>query len=155
MAKFIIALRDEVTIARLLFVEVEANTEDQAKGMVQDNADDLVAAFNDSVEESDINVVAWEAELSSLPSTISKLVNWDDAKSVIHPLAFVWDGDTDTDDQPCNYLNHYECDDCSQAWEDRWSCACDDECPECGGSVGPSYSDVTNLDTGEVERQEW
>ncbi|RNC93460.1 hypothetical protein [Oceaniradius stylonematis] len=32
------------------------------------------------------------------------------------------------------YLNTYECDYCSAAWEDEWSCLCDDECPYCGAS---------------------
>ena len=26
----------------------------------------------------------------------------------------------------------YRCPDCGEAWEDEWSCACNDECPGCG-----------------------
>ncbi len=32
------------------------------------------------------------------------------------------------------YLNKYECSECGTAWEDEWSCMCDDECPNCGAS---------------------
>lgn len=35
--------------------------------------------------------------------------------------------------------NTYECD-CGATWEDIWSCACDDECPECGTDIEPSKS---------------
>ena len=66
-----------------------------------------------------------------------------------------WDGDTDSDGAPCNFLNTYECDDCDTAWEDRWSCACDDDCPKCGADISPTCSDITNLKTGEVDHQKW
>lgn len=40
------------------------------------------------------------------------------------------------------YLNRYECYRCSEAWEDEWSCGCDDECPSCGARhVSPLDSD--------------
>ena len=29
-------------------------------------------------------------------------------------------------------VNCYRCPDCGEAWEDEWSCACDDTCPGCG-----------------------
>jgi predicted nucleic acid-binding Zn-ribbon protein len=32
------------------------------------------------------------------------------------------------------YRNVYDCSECGASWEDEWSCACDDECPECGTS---------------------
>jgi hypothetical protein len=32
------------------------------------------------------------------------------------------------------YRNHYACEECGHAWEDEWSCCCDDECGECGAS---------------------
>ncbi|MHA7881679.1 hypothetical protein [Nitratireductor rhodophyticola] len=28
--------------------------------------------------------------------------------------------------------NKYECDKCGYGWEGEWSCACDDDCPQCG-----------------------
>lgn len=37
---------------------------------------------------------------------------------------------TDTDGVPCYLENHYVCE-CGCEWQDTWSCACDDECPEC------------------------
>ena len=37
------------------------------------------------------------------------------------------------------YRNHYHCDDCGTAWEDEWSCCCDDECPDCGSSDWSPY----------------
>jgi len=45
----------------------------------------------------------------------------------------------DSDGELCNFVNHYECD-CGTSWIDRWSCACDDECPNCGRSISPSES---------------
>lgn len=30
------------------------------------------------------------------------------------------------------YRNAYYCNRCDEGWEDEWSCACDDECPNCG-----------------------
>lgn len=38
------------------------------------------------------------------------------------------------------FTNHYECGDCNVAWDDEWSCACDDECPECGKAYTPVRS---------------
>jgi predicted nucleic acid-binding Zn-ribbon protein len=31
-----------------------------------------------------------------------------------------------------NFTNYYRCPRCAHEWEDRWSCACNDSCPECG-----------------------
>ena len=39
------------------------------------------------------------------------------------------------------YLNRYECVECNVAWEDEWSCCCDDECPECKVDHTPFDSD--------------
>ena len=40
------------------------------------------------------------------------------------------------------FLNHYKCRQCGQAWEDEWSCMCDDECPHCGArDASPVKSD--------------
>ena len=30
------------------------------------------------------------------------------------------------------FLNFYRCERCRRRWTDEWSCACDDECPNCG-----------------------
>lgn len=35
------------------------------------------------------------------------------------------------------YLNKYECEDCDVAWDDEWSCGCDDQCPNCGHDFSP------------------
>ncbi|CAM5769871.1 hypothetical protein [Bosea minatitlanensis] len=48
---------------------------------------------------------------------------------------------TDTSGEPCRFLNHYRCDACDEEWSDRWSCACDDDCPACGASISPFDSD--------------
>ena len=29
------------------------------------------------------------------------------------------------------FLNEYYCVDCDLAWDDEWSCGCDDRCPSC------------------------
>lgn len=34
-------------------------------------------------------------------------------------------------------LNEYYCPTCDICWSDEWSCACDDDCPECGGHFTP------------------
>ena len=40
------------------------------------------------------------------------------------------------------YLNHYECEDCGRAWQNEWSCMCDDDCPHCGARhMSPVDSD--------------
>lgn len=50
----------------------------------------------------------------------------------------------DTAGNPCVWRNRYACDclDGSRSeWDSEWSCQCDDECPECGESVGPFESE--------------
>jgi hypothetical protein len=37
----------------------------------------------------------------------------------------------DNQDEP-SLLNFYKCDECGKPWQDVWSCACDDDCPNCG-----------------------
>lgn len=32
-------------------------------------------------------------------------------------------------------LVSYTCDECGTSWEQQWSCACEDECPNCGDDV--------------------
>jgi hypothetical protein len=59
--------------------------------------------------------------------------------------ADLWDGDLDTDGQPCNTTNHYHCEVCDESWEDTWSCGCDDECPTCGDAISPHESITTPL----------
>lgn len=39
------------------------------------------------------------------------------------------------------FLNSYHCKACKTSWQDEWSCACDDECPECGDDLSPEDSD--------------
>lgn len=53
---------------------------------------------------------------------------------------------TDTSGEPCRFLNHYRCDACDEEWSDRWSCACDDDCPSCGTSISPYDSDEEEYD---------
>lgn len=47
---------------------------------------------------------------------------------------------TDSDGNPCVWLNHYACD-CGNEWSDAWSCQCDDECSECGSCISPTECD--------------
>lgn len=39
------------------------------------------------------------------------------------------------------YLNHYYCEECDVAWDDRWSCMCNDKCPECNREIEPTESE--------------
>ena len=49
------------------------------------------------------------------------------------------------------YRNFYRCSECGSAWEDEWSCMCDDDCPNCGSRHWTPYEsqDLTFL----VERE--
>jgi predicted nucleic acid-binding Zn-ribbon protein len=38
------------------------------------------------------------------------------------------------------YRNFYHCTDCGTAWDDEWSCCCDDECPNCGSRNWSPYA---------------
>ncbi len=45
------------------------------------------------------------------------------------------------------FRNRYVCAECDEAWEDEWSCGCDDDCPHCGArDMGP----VDSIDLTEV-----
>ena len=44
------------------------------------------------------------------------------------------------------YSNHYHCDDCDVSWDDTWSCAVDDECPQCGHDISPHAYEVEGED---------
>lgn len=67
-------------------------------------------------------------------------------------LAFnEWDGETDSDDMPCDFHNFYKCEECDAGvqWDEFWSCACDGECGSCGADISPYRSDTFNYVTGE------
>lgn len=40
------------------------------------------------------------------------------------------------------YTNFFKCVDCDTKWVDEWSCACDDECPQCGTVMTPYESEI-------------
>jgi hypothetical protein len=44
-------------------------------------------------------------------------------------------------------LNEYVCGECGYSWTDEWSCACDDDCPNCGSR---HYPPVDSEDLSEV-----
>jgi len=61
---------------------------------------------------------------------------------------------------------HHDADGCDAAWQDEHSCACDDECPNCGASITPHDStvhvgivnggavgDMLGIEFGETERE--
>lgn len=60
----------------------------------------------------------------------------------------IWSGPTDSDGEPCRFINHYTCDACNETWQDQWSCACDDACPTCGHDYTPTHSIELDI-TGE------
>jgi len=39
------------------------------------------------------------------------------------------------------FKNKYRCE-CGTAWEDEWSCMCDDRCPSCDTPISPEYSEA-------------
>jgi len=46
----------------------------------------------------------------------------------------------DEEDEENTMTNHYQCV-CGHEWTDRWSCACDDDCPICGRTISPHLSE--------------
>lgn len=46
----------------------------------------------------------------------------------------------DTSGNPRVWTNLYACPPCGTAWENAWSCQCDDECPDCGDAHAPATS---------------
>lgn len=48
-------------------------------------------------------------------------------------------------DEGLEYTNHYKCEACDNEWTDTHSCACDDECSECGKAYSP-FDYETNED---------
>lgn len=84
---------------------------------------------NDTGEEQELDVIALCCEWSE-----------DDAQDINDNYSL----DIDRD----RYLNTYRCDDCGEEWENEWSCACDDECPECGTPYSP-VSTEENFDDDE------
>lgn len=62
----------------------------------------------------------------------------------------------DGEGNPCVWLNSYRCDDCSEEWDDEWSCKCDDRCPICDEEHEPYKSEWNALsDHGEHTRAAW
>lgn len=65
------------------------------------------------------------------------------------PVPVVVDRKAEGNDEPHSFVNYYECDhegtskagEPAAAWEDAWSCACDDRCPCCNKSVSPHCSE--------------
>ena len=49
---------------------------------------------------------------------------------------------SDTEQDEPLFLNRYCCPECGHEWDDTWSCACDDECPECGARDISPYEHV-------------
>jgi len=49
--------------------------------------------------------------------------------------------DGNDSDEPI-FVNSYACPECGETWIDRWSCACDDDCPTCGArDISPQASE--------------
>lgn len=45
------------------------------------------------------------------------------------------------------FCNHYTCPECKVSWDDVWSAACNDRCPECDKEIEPEESeDIVNDD---------
>lgn len=46
-----------------------------------------------------------------------------------------------SDDEESWFHNYYRCDDCGEAWEDEWSCVCNDRCGTCNKEIEPYKSE--------------
>jgi hypothetical protein len=66
----------------------------------------------------------------------------------------IWKGPTDSDGEPCRFVNHYHCEECDQTWSDQWSCACNDECPSCGAEIEPTESTELDLEGSPIDELE-
>lgn len=44
-------------------------------------------------------------------------------------------------DEPIRFRNYYECSVCGARWEDEWSSACNDRCPDCDTEIEPYKSE--------------
>lgn len=59
------------------------------------------------------------------------------------------------------FHNFYTCPDDDTSWEDHWSCACNDRCPECGSEIEPhasidTFEDITlEMDGNEFSLASW
>ena len=49
------------------------------------------------------------------------------------------------------FLNKYVCEECGYAWEDEWSCGCDDDCAHCGAR---HMEPIDSVDLSEVIRED-
>lgn len=44
------------------------------------------------------------------------------------------------------FENSYDCSECGRSWTNKWSCMCDDRCPECNVETEPTSSiDLSRL----------
>ena len=63
----------------------------------------------------------------------------------------------DTDGNPCTFHNYYKHQRCPKngrkkvEWDDWWSCACNDKCPECDAEIEPYKSVEEDLSTPIVD----
>jgi len=49
------------------------------------------------------------------------------------------------DEEDYRYRNFYRCS-CGEEWEDAWSCACNDRCPNCNTEIEPYKSEEVDAD---------
>jgi hypothetical protein len=42
---------------------------------------------------------------------------------------------------PSTFVNYYRCPYDGTEWNDLWSCACNDRCPDCRAEIEPYHSD--------------
>ena len=49
------------------------------------------------------------------------------------------------------FINHYSCEDCGIDWEDAWSCACNDRCPDCDSEIEPYEVEEKEVEDSEYD----
>jgi hypothetical protein len=72
-------------------------------------------------------------------------------KDVDKLIAELWDGKTDSDDNPCIFRSHYLCESCDEEWESEWSCDCNDKCSTCNREIESYQCEEFNFSTGRWE----
>lgn len=48
-------------------------------------------------------------------------------------------------EEPIRFLNYYSCPRDGTVWSDKWSCKCNDRCPNCNAEIEPYRSEDISM----------
>jgi hypothetical protein len=87
---------------------------------------------------------------------ITEPLDGDDVQSIIQQLRINLDFNQgnlteeekqEQENQKIIFTNNYECEDCSEKWQDERFCWCNDHCPKCNKEIEPYWVSRTVIDT--------